>query len=151
VVESAVAVIPQPVCITIEGIPPSVNHYKEPRGKRRDRNGVMRPRYALSPEAILFRDLVWIAAAGRSIAPESKRDRNLVRYALTVTVYFSKFQRGDGDNFWKCIGDALETAGVIHSDARVRRWLLEVEDEERDNPPRTEIRAEVLKFVGRPT
>lgn len=135
-------VIEQRVCILIAGIPPSVNHYKQPT-KRRDRDGNLRTAYKLTPEAILWRDLVWLAARGRTIAPEGKRERDQVRYQLTATIYLGAGQRGDGDNFWKCIADALQYCGVIHSDSRVQRWVLEVRDTDRANP-RTEIAAELM-------
>lgn len=129
------------MCITIEGTPPSVNHYKKPVMKFYGRE--RRKSFELTPEAILWRDLVWIAAAGRTIAPLTKRECDRVRYQLTARIYLGPGERGDGDNFWKCIADSLQHAGVIHSDARVRKWLLEVIDEDRANP-RTEIVAEVL-------
>jgi Holliday junction resolvase RusA-like endonuclease len=44
-----------------------------------------------------------------------------------------KGERGDGDNFWKCIADGLVDAGVIHSDAAVSEWHLYVR-RDRDNP-----------------
>jgi len=131
------------VRLTIPGIPPSGNHYKSAiRRKLVNGHGVLG--FQLTPEAQTFRDLVWLQANGRTIAPATDRERDKVRYALTVTVYLGAGQRGDGDNFWKCIADSLQHAGVIHSDARVRRWVLEVEDCDREHP-RTEILAERIE------
>jgi hypothetical protein len=133
------------VSLTIDMLPPSVNHYKEPI-KIRTSTG-LRTSFALTPEAILFRDLVWIASRTcGTIAPDpmDKKLRREVRYALYVTLYLGKGERGDGDNFWKCIADSVAHAGIIHSDARVRRWCLDVEDCDRENP-RTEITAERIE------
>ena len=128
--------------LTVPWIPPSVNHYKVPITKRLKGGGRVRS-YHLTPEARAFRDMLALQARGRTIAPYGERARELVRYALYVKVCLGAGQRGDGDNFWKVIADSLQRAGVIHSDARVRVWHLEVEDGERKNP-RTEIRAMVL-------
>lgn len=131
------------VTLTIPWTPPSVNHYKEPSSKRL-RDGSRVKTFKLSPEARAYYDGVAILARGRSITPETKKERDEVRYALYVTVYLGTGQRGDGDNFFKCIADSLQKAGVIHSDARVRRWHLDVEDCDRENP-RTEIRVERIE------
>lgn len=130
------------VFLTIEGIPPSVNHYKKEVWKKA-KGGVRHKTFEWTAEAILFRDRIMVAAAGRTIAPEGQRERDKVRYQLSVKVCLGRKQRGDGDNFWKVIADCLEDVGVIHSDARVSRWVMEVDDTDRGNP-RTEIAAEVL-------
>lgn len=135
--------IEQSVSLVVDWIPPSVNHYKTPISKKL-RDGSRVKSYELTPEAQAFRDIVALLARGRTIAPETKKERQKVRYALYVTIYLGKKERGDGDNFWKCIADSLQKAGVIHSDARVRRWCLDVEDCDRDNP-RTEITAERIE------
>jgi Holliday junction resolvase RusA-like endonuclease len=122
---------------TVPATPPSVNHYKQPYVRRG------RIHYYVKPEAQMFKLMVRDAAAGRTVAPATKRERDKVRYGLSVRVVLGPGQRGDGDNFFKCIADGLVDAGVIHSDARVSRWLLEVDDKER-REPRTEIRIEVL-------
>ena len=115
-----------PIC------PPSVNHYKKPVILRTS-NGPIRS-FARTPEADAFIQAIAIFARGRSIAPETSYARQRVRYALTCTVFLGEGQRGDGDNFFKCIADGLARAGVIHSDARVRTWHIDVEDEDRKNP-----------------
>lgn len=122
---------------SVPATPPSVNHYKQPYVRRG------RIHYYVKPEAQIFKLMVRDAAAGQSLAPATKRERDKVRYGLSVRVVLGAGQRGDGDNFFKCIADGLVDAGVIHSDARVSRWLLEVDDKER-REPRTEIRIEVL-------
>ena len=101
-------------------LPPSVNHYK-----MRTRKGVT----FVSGEARAFKQAVAIFAAGRSV--------QAANYELEVTVFFGKGNKGDGDNLWKCIADGLKDAGVIHSDAAVKRWVM-VLDRDWTNP-RTEI------------
>lgn len=127
------------VRFTVPFTPPSVNHYKVPFWNAREQ----RIDYRITPEATAFIDAIAVFAAGRSIAPATTRGRLRMRYALNVKVVLGKGERGDGDNFWKCIADGLQHAGVIHSDARVRIWALEVDDEDRENP-RTEIHAELI-------
>jgi len=97
----------------------------------------------VTPEGKAFKEAVAIFARGASIAPSTAAEQREVRYALYVRVFLGKGQRGDGDNFWKCVADGLTEAGVIHSDARVKRWRLDVEDTDRENP-RTEIAAKVI-------
>jgi Holliday junction resolvase RusA-like endonuclease len=99
--------------------------------------------YRVTAEARAFLDAVAIFSRGRSITPSTESGRLKMRYALRVKVVLGKGERGDGDNFWKCIADGLQGAGVIHSDARVRIWALEVDDEDRQNP-RTEIHAQLI-------
>lgn len=113
--------------------PPSVNHYKVPV-KVRTSNGGMVTSYALTEEAKAFREWVCVKTRGKTLSPQTERERKRVRYQIVAAVFLGHRQRGDGDNFWKCIADSLVHAGVIHSDARVRRWLIEVEDGYRDNP-----------------
>lgn len=122
--------------------PPSVNHYKKPvRYKTRDG---MRQGFALTPEANAFHQAVGVFARGRTLVPATKAQQDKIRYTLWAKVFLGPGQRGDGDNFWKCLADGLVLAGVIHSDARVREWHLEVIDEERENP-RTVICVEIWK------
>lgn len=141
------------VLITVPLTPPTVNHYKKP-AVIRTKEGP-RKTFVLTPEAIAFKHAIAILSRGDSIAPQGKEERKNVRYALYVVIYQGRqLQRpgeskrrdeeGDGDNYWKCIADGLVDAGVIHTDKRVRRWHLDVEDCDRDNP-RTEIRAELIE------
>jgi hypothetical protein len=136
------------VRFTIPEVPPSVNHYKKPIYLP----GGVRS-FARTEEAEAFRELTMIYRRGQTLLPpewaiwDSKQRRKWsegVRYMLYARVVLGASQRGDGDNFWKCIGDSLVAAGVIHSDARVRRWTLDVDDEDRGNP-RTEIRVAMYR------
>lgn len=101
-------------------VPPSVNHYV-----KHTRQG----KHYVTPEGKAFKAAVGIFARGQSV--------NSKNYALAVTVYFGKGQKGDGDNLWKCIADGLKEAGVIRSDAAVKQWIMNV-DRDWENP-RTEI------------
>lgn len=122
----------KPIIFTVPFTPPSVNHYKKPVTLR-TRNGPVKS-YARTPEADRYREAVAIFARGQSITPPTHTERTKVRYELTCTVFLGEGERGDGDNFFKCIADAVQAAGVIHSDARIRSWHIDVEDEDRKNP-----------------
>lgn len=124
--------------------PPTVNHYKKPVTYRTSQG--MRKGFALTPEAIAFHQAVGIFAGGRSLTPATKKERDQVRYGLVATVFLGAGETGDGDNFWKCLADGLTKCGVIHSDARVRSWHIEVEDNDRQNP-RTLICVSIMDRV----
>ncbi|ADV83849.1 RusA family crossover junction endodeoxyribonuclease [Terriglobus saanensis] len=130
------------ISLRVPLVPPSVNHYKLPI-ERRSRLGRTCLGFRVTPEGKAFKAAIAIAAKGQSIAPATQRERDKIRYYLAVTIVLGPGQRGDGDNFWKCIADGLVEAGVIHSDARVKVWHLELDDEDRTNP-RTEIFASVM-------
>ena len=99
------------VTLTIPLVPPSVNHYK----MRNRRTG----NWYVTKEAIAFKDAVAIFARGAQVRAK--------QYSLEAVVYLAKNQRGDGDNFNKCIGDGLKEAGVIHSDAAIKDWRVRVD------------------------
>ena len=122
----------KPIIIEIPLTPPTVNHYKVPVTIRTSKGPVKT--YALTPEAKAFHAAVAIFAKGASLIPATPAERLKIRYSLTATVFLGVKERGDGDNFWKCLADGLVLAGVIHSDAKVRSWHIEVEDEQRHNP-----------------
>lgn len=82
-------------------------------------------------------------AAGRTIAPESDRERAKVKYRVISTAYLGKGVRLDADNQLKVVIDALVKCGVIHSDARVQEASGCVCWSERDNP-RTVIECEII-------
>jgi crossover junction endodeoxyribonuclease RusA len=101
-------------------VPISVNHYA-----KHTRTG----RHYVTKEAIAYKHALAIFAGGQKVVAK--------RYRLVATVYLGKGQRGDGDNFNKCIGDGLKEAGVVHSDAAIKDWRVLVE---RDwEHPRTDI------------
>lgn len=108
-------------------VPPSVNHYKV-----KTKRGIT----YVTKEAKAFKAAVAIFAMGQSIADPKRK------YGLNVTVYLGKGKRGDGDNFFKCIGDGLKEAGVVHSDAAIKVWTINVERDWAN--PRTEITVAVL-------
>jgi Holliday junction resolvase RusA-like endonuclease len=130
---------------TVPSIPVSVNHYKEPKIIKPHGSRYHTLLWIESAEAQLFKLQIRQAAKFRTISPATPRERDRVRYELDVKVIFGKGQRGDGDNFWKCLADGLVQCGVIHSDARVKRWIMDVDDEQREqDKPRTEITARVI-------
>lgn len=119
--------------IEIPLIPPTVNHYKKPALFPRKRGGPPVPGMVMTKEAKAFKAAVAVFARGETLAPATESGRRKVRYMLHATVYLGKNQRGDGDNFWKCLADGLVEAGVIHSDAAVTAWHIEVA-RDRENP-----------------
>jgi Holliday junction resolvase RusA-like endonuclease len=107
------------VRFTVPLVPPSVNHYKMPR-----KGGG----YYLTPEATAFQDAVALLSGGQSLVAR--------RYAVNLAIYLGRGQRGDIDNFLKCVLDGLKDY-VIGSDAAVKRLLVDL-DRDAHNP-RTEI------------
>ena len=101
-------------------VPPSVNHYV-----KHTRSG----RHYKTQEGEAFKEAIGIIARGRSIKAKE--------YELEAHVYLGFGQKGDGDNFWKCLADGLVQAGVIHSDAAVKDWIMRVRRDRES--PRTEI------------
>lgn len=126
------AALVKPIIFTVPFTPPSVNHYKKPVTLR-TRNGIVKS-FARTPEADRFIQAIAIFARGQSLSPRTATERRNIRYSLTCTVFLGEDERGDGDNFFKCIADGLTAAGVIHSDARIRTWHIDVEDRDRQNP-----------------
>ncbi len=134
------------VALTVDMVPPTVNHYKEPT-RVYTKNGWKRG-WKLTDEAITFRELTCAIARGKSIIPADPEEYATVRYGLYAYIYrgpASPQNLADGDNYWKCIADSLQHAGVIHNDSRVRVWHLEPEDD--DPNPRLELTA--IRFTRR--
>lgn len=125
------------VTVTVPLTPPSVNHYKEPIIFRS--RGKAHISFKETDEAKVFKMIFRSCAAGKTVAPWDARERRRTFYVLTATVYLGPGQRGDGDNFWKCLADAAHEAGVIHSDAAVINWHLY---KRRADSPRTVLTAE---------
>lgn len=125
------------VTITMPGqIPPSVNHYKVPI--------ILRGHIAFkeTPRAKKFKeDLGW-CAVGQSVDPMTDAGRRRVRYTLSLWVFLGHDARGDGDNFFKCVADGLQKAGVIHSDAAIKDWHCYVRRDAVN--PRTVIEVEAI-------
>ena len=117
--------------------PPSGNHYKKPTiytGK----DGYAHRGFKVTPEAKAFKDAVAIFARGRTVAPATKKERDQVRYRIGVHVVLGPKARLDCDNSAKVAVDALQAAGVIHSDAKVIECSLTIDRNCRQNP-RTEF------------
>lgn len=127
--------------ITIPRLPPSVNHYK--MRTRRGVTFVSKDAKAFKAELALYAHQIispirYVAERGRkrlSAHPET--------YAVEIIVFQGAKQKGDVDNYAKCVLDGLAEAGVIHSDAAVTDLTLR-KRRDRENP-RTEITIE-----GRP-
>lgn len=115
--------------IVVPLVPPSVNHYK-----MRTRRGVT----FVSREAKAFKAELIVCARAQSDPTLS----GAPAYCIDVTVFQGAKQRGDVDNYAKCVLDGLAEAGVIHSDAAVTDLTLR-KRRDRENP-RTEITIEGL-------
>jgi Holliday junction resolvase RusA-like endonuclease len=107
--------------ITVPLVPPSVNHYKKPRG---------RGKWFVIGEAQAFKDAVALFAQGRRVIAKE--------YGVELYILLGKGDKGDIDNFAKCALDGLKDAGVIHSDAAVTNLVLFKDRDE--TAPRTEIK-----------
>jgi Holliday junction resolvase RusA-like endonuclease len=118
--------------IEIPLVPPTVNHYKKPAIIRRRGQPPVKGQ-VLTAEAKAYKAAVAIFAHGETLAPAKESERRKTKYMLQATVYLGHNQRGDGDNFWKCLADGLVEAGVIHSDAAVTKWHIDVA-RDRANP-----------------
>jgi len=111
--------------IVVPLTPPSVNHYK-----MRTRKGVT----FVSKEAKAFKDAVAIFARGQVVKGE--------RYWVAIDVFLGKGQKGDLDNFAKCVLDGIAEAGVIHSDAAIEHLVMsKARDVEK---PRTQITVKAM-------
>lgn len=124
--------------LTIPFIPPSQNHYVK--------HAVIagRLRSYQTKEAKEYKSAVSVIARGRTIAPESGKERKKVKYRVVVTVFLGTKQRQDADNGLKVGIDALKEAGVIHSDARVQEAIGRVNWDLRPAQGYTYITAEVI-------
>lgn len=111
------------VHITVPLVPPSVNHYK-----MRTRKGVT----FVSAEAKAYKKAVVFASFQRPVDSWGRAN-----YSVDVTVFQGKGDKGDVDNYAKCVLDGLVEAGVIHSDAAITDLRLR-KQRDRENP-RTEI------------
>lgn len=114
------------VQIVVPLIPPSVNHYK-----MRTRRGVT----FVTADAKAFKAAVCYCSLRNTTDPfKTFADCDL---EVEVIVYQGKGNKGDVDNYAKCVLDGLVEAGVIRSDAAITDLTLR-KRRDRDNP-RTEI------------
>lgn len=126
------------VCFTVPYLcPPSTNHYKTPT-MYTGKDGYANRGFKVTPEAKAFKDAVAIFARGRTVAPATERERKTVRYRVGVHVVLGARARLDCDNSAKVAIDALQAAGVLHSDAKVVECALTIDRTDRSNP-RTEF------------
>lgn len=117
---------PNSVSFTVPLVPPSVNHYK-----MRTNHGVT----FVSQEAKDFKRAVGVFCRSKFCGEWSA-------YHVEVTVFQGKGDRGDVDNYAKCVLDGLAESGVIHSDAAITDLILR-KRRDRENP-RTEITVTAL-------
>lgn len=113
------------VSFTVPLVPPSVNHYC-----RHTRSG----RHYVTKEAEAFQEAVAMSARGRRVRGDS--------YQVLAWIYLGKKQRGDIDNFGKCLLDSLVYAGVIDTDSKVTVFALHKGREEK---PRTTVEISVRR------
>jgi Holliday junction resolvase RusA-like endonuclease len=106
---------------TVPLVPPSTNHYKNKNRKT--------GRWYINPVWTAFKEAVCLFARGRRIVAK--------KYEVDLTIYLGFRKRGDGDNFVKAVFDGLQAAGVVHSDAAIKKHSVTVLRDP-DNP-RTEI------------
>jgi Holliday junction resolvase RusA-like endonuclease len=126
------------VCFTVPYLtPPSGNHYKTPT-MYTGKDGYSHRGFKVTPEAKAYKDAVAIFARGRTVAPATERERKNVRYRVGVHVVLGPKARLDCDNAAKVAVDALQGAGVLHSDAKVVECVLTIDRTDRGNP-RTEF------------
>lgn len=115
------SVLPEPISFTVPMVAPSVNHYV-----KHTRTG----RHYVTPESDVFKRYVAQFARGAQIRWAS--------YEVHITIYLAAKQKGDIDNFPKCVLDGMVKAEVIDSDAKVTVLVLK---KFRDpGNPRTEIK-----------
>jgi Holliday junction resolvase RusA-like endonuclease len=118
------------VRITVPFEPPSVNHYK----KVNYRGGRMN--WFLTKEATAFMDALYLLSRNMQLHAET--------YEVEFCVYQGKGERGDVDNYSKCVLDGLVKAGIITTDSAVTDLYI---SKRRDAAnPRTEI---VVRESGR--
>ena len=126
------------VCFTVPHlVPPSGNHYKSPT-MYTGKDGYAHRGFKVTAEAKAYKDAVAIFARGRTVAPATARERKAVKYRVGVHVVLGARARLDCDNSAKVALDALQAAGVIHSDANVLECVLSIDRDDRENP-RTEF------------
>jgi Holliday junction resolvase RusA-like endonuclease len=118
---------PTTVSFIVPLTPPSVNHYVRHvwRGTH--------VRHYITDEAQGFITAVQIMANGK-LLPVGK-------YGVRLRIFLGKGERGDIDNFPKCVLDALK-GHIIHSDGAVKH--LEVDVDRDADKPRTEIEVWML-------
>jgi Holliday junction resolvase RusA-like endonuclease len=113
--------------------PPSVNHYTK-SCYYRGADGQSHKGKKRTPEANAFREAVAIFARGRTVAPPTNNLRSKAKYKVEITLTLGKNVRLDADNGMKVALDALQWAGVIHSDAFVVEAKAIVIKDNRENP-----------------
>lgn len=78
------------------------------------------------PEFVIFPPPTSLKKERAAFMKEHKKDR----YKLDFTVYESR-ERGDWDNYGKVVGDALQDAGLVVNDKKIKTgsWRIEIDGE----------------------
>ena len=113
-------ILDPPVAIVVPLVAPSVNHYI-----KHTRSG----RHYPSAEGLAFKEAIALCARGQRIRGKT--------YGCEIYVMLGARQKGDIDNFPKCILDGLVDAGVIDSDAKIE--VLCIHKKRDIKNPRTEV------------
>ena len=124
---------------------PSVNHLWETT-MYTGKDGYGHRGRKLSKEAKAFYEAVGLFAQHRTVAPATDAERRKCQYKVKVEVWYGPKQRGDADNQGKALLDSLVKCGMIHSDANVTTFNINVHKDERDDPrnPRVQFLVERL-------
>lgn len=94
--------------ITVDALPPSVNHYV-----KHTRMG----RHYKTPEAEAF-------AQRLALASGEHRGKNIEAVSVAIILFLGKGQRLDIDNAPKVVLDSLVRCGVIRSDASIMTLIV---------------------------
>jgi len=114
---------------TVPLTPPSVNDYV-----RHTRRG----RHYKTKEAVAFQHAVALCSGGQKIDAK--------RLSVTMTIFLGKADRGDVDNFPKCVLDGLKGC-VVTTDAKFKDMIVHLDRDWLN--PRTEIEVSTLPDLPR--
>lgn len=109
-------------------LPPSVNRTWRNLPGLVDGAGkiVCRGRTLLSVDARVYRQRVaWLLRTQGAVRFTPEHGPLL----MAVMVYWPDRRRRDGDNLWKSLKDALQSAGVFEDDTQVKRHIMDESDE----------------------
>jgi hypothetical protein len=126
-------------------IPPTGNHYKKPC-RYTGRDGYSHMGFKLTAEAQAYKYAVAVFSRRRTVAPPDAGKKKTA-YDVHMTVVLGPRQKGDEDNFHKVGLDALQYAGVIHSDSYAH-CVCDVIRNDRTNP-RTEYTVQRRELENR--
>lgn len=129
-------------------LPPSVNHYVKHGVEIERETGQAYVGHRKTPAAKKFADDFGLFV--------NRLDKKYVtgdRFQVYFHLFFGPGDRGDWDNFPKCLSDAIAKSGMLHdrkgreiSDAHIKAGHVFIHDSEDDRKigPKTEITIEAL-------